>query len=105
VVAFSMRRRTRDFGLRLSLGASGRDIVGSVLRESSALTTAGLAIGFALSLAVATALRGVLFGVTPTDGPTYAAVFGLLACVSLFASYLPARRASRIDPVRALRQE
>jgi putative ABC transport system permease protein len=105
VVAFNMRRRTRDFGVRIALGASGRDILGSVMRETSALTTAGLAVGFALSAALATALRAVLFGVTPTDAPTYAAVFALLAAVSLFASYVPARRASRIDPVQALRQE
>jgi predicted permease len=105
VVAFSMRRRTRDFGVRIALGASGRDIVRSVLREASTLTTAGLLVGFALSAAVATALRAVLFGVTPTDVPTYAGVFALLAGVSLFASYIPARRASRINPVQALRQE
>ena len=105
VVAFTMRRRTRDFGVRIALGASGRDIVRSVLREASALTTAGLTIGFALSVAVATALRAILFGVTPTDVPTYAGVFALLAGVSLFASYIPARRASRINPVQALRQE
>ena len=105
VVAFNMRRRTRDFGVRLALGASARDVVGSVLREGSLLTALGLSIGFVLSAAVATALAGLLFGVTPTDGPTYAGVFALLACVSLFASYVPARRASRIDPVQALRQE
>jgi predicted permease len=105
VVAFSMRRRTRDFGVRIALGASARDVVVSVLREGSLLTGMGLAIGFVLSVAVATGLAGLLFGVTPTDGPTYAGVFALLACVSLFASYVPARRASRIDPVQALRQE
>jgi predicted permease len=105
VVAFNMRRRTRDFGVRIALGASGPQIVGSVLGEGLGLTAVGLAAGFVLSIAVATALRGVLFGVTPTDGPTYAGVFALLACVSLVASYLPARRASRIDPVQALRQD
>jgi predicted permease len=105
VVAFNMRRRSRDFGVRIALGASGRDVLGSVMREASALTVAGLAIGFALSVALATALRAVLFGVTPTDAPTYAAVFALLAGVSFVASYVPARRASRINPVQALRQE
>jgi ABC-type antimicrobial peptide transport system permease subunit len=105
VVAFNMRRRTRDFGVRIALGASARQIVGSVLREGIGLTAVGLVVGFGLSVAVATALSGVLFGVTPTDAPTYTGVFAMLACISLFASYLPARRASRIDPVRALRQE
>ena len=105
VVAFNMRRRTRDFGLRIALGASARQIVGSVLREGIGLTAVGLLVGFALSVAIATALGSVLFGVTPTDAPTYTGVFVTLASISLFASYLPARRASRIDPVQALRQE
>jgi putative ABC transport system permease protein len=105
VVTFDMRRRTRDFGVRIALGASGRDIVGSVLREGSGLTAIGLTVGFALSVGLATALRGLLFGVAPTDAPTYGGVFALLAGVSLLASYVPARRASRIDPVQALRQE
>ena len=105
VVAFTMRRRTRDFGVRIALGASARDIVGAVVREGSVLTAAGLAAGFALSVALATALRAALFGVTPTDAPTYGAVFAVLAGVSLVASYIPARRAARIDPVDALRQD
>lgn len=104
VVAFNMRRRTRDFGVRIALGASARQIVTSVLREGAGLTATGLLVGFALSLAVATALSGLLFGITPTDGRTYTSVFALLASVSLAASYFPARRASRIDPVQALRQ-
>jgi ABC-type antimicrobial peptide transport system permease subunit len=105
VIAFDMRRRARDFGVRIALGASARQIVGSVLREGAGLTAVGLLSGFVISVAVATALRGVLFGVTPTDAPTYGGVFALLACVSLAASYIPARRAARIDPVRTLRQE
>jgi putative ABC transport system permease protein len=105
VVAFTMRRRARDFGVRIALGASARQIVGSVLREGMGQTAIGLLTGFVVSAAVATALRGVLFGVTPTDAPTYGAVFALLAGVSLAASYIPARRAARIDPVRTLRQE
>lgn len=104
-VTFETRRRTRDFGVRIALGASGRQIVASVLRNGAGLTAAGLAGGFLLSAAVATVLRAVLFGIRPTDPMTYLSVFVLLACVSLFACYLPARRASRIDPVQALRQE
>jgi putative ABC transport system permease protein len=105
VVAFNMRRRTRDFGVRIALGASAGQITGAVLSEGTRLTAAGLALGCVLSVAVATVLRGVLFGVTPTDPPTYLAVFALLGCVSLLACYLPARRASRINPVQALRQD
>ena len=89
----------------IALGASARQIVHAVVSQGAALTAIGLSVGVVLSAAVATLLRGVLFGVTPTDPPTYLGVFVLLACVSLSASYLPARRASRLDPVRALRQD
>ena len=103
-VAFTMRRRTRDFGVRMALGASADDIRVAVLREGLGLTAIGLAIGGALSLATAAALRSMLFGVTPTDARTYAGVFALLAAASLVACYIPARRASRIDPMLALRE-
>ncbi|HEY1306434.1 MAG TPA: ADOP family duplicated permease [Vicinamibacterales bacterium] len=105
VAAFNMRRRVRDFGIRIALGASSRIVLGSVLREGAGLTLIGLAIGTVLSVGVATAMRGVLYGVTPTDPQTYVGVFVLLGCVSLIACYLPARRAASVDPVQALRQE
>jgi ABC-type antimicrobial peptide transport system permease subunit len=105
VVAFNMRRRVREFGVRIALGASSRQVLSGVLREGLFLTCVGLACGLALSIAVAVAARSVLFNVTPTDPTTYAGVFALLAVVSLIACCLPARGASRVDPVRALRQE
>jgi len=105
VVAFDMRRRTRDLGVRIALGASSQQILGSVLAQGLRWTGAGLAIGFALSLAAGMAFRSLLVGVTPTDGPTYLGVFTLLTGASLVACYLPARRAARIDPIQALRQE
>jgi len=105
VVAFNMRRRIREFGVRIALGASAGQVVGGVLREGLLLTALGLACGLALSIAVAVAARSVLFNVTPTDPQTYAGVFAILAIVSLIACCLPARSASRVDPVRALRQE
>jgi putative ABC transport system permease protein len=105
VVAFSMRRRVREFGVRIALGASASQVIGSVLKEGLTLTSVGLLCGLVLSIAVAVAARGVLFGVTPTDPRTYAGVFALLAVVSLVACCLPARGASRVDPVKALRQE
>jgi predicted lysophospholipase L1 biosynthesis ABC-type transport system permease subunit len=105
VVAFNMRRRVREFGVRIALGASSRQVLTGVLREGLFLTCVGLACGLALSVAVAVAARSVLFNVTPTDPQTYGGVFAVLAVVSLVACCLPARVASRIDPVRALRQE
>jgi predicted lysophospholipase L1 biosynthesis ABC-type transport system permease subunit len=105
VVSFEGRRRTREFGLRIALGASPEQLIGSVLSEGFRWTAAGLGLGFALSVGVAILLARVLFGVTPTDPPTYVSVFALLSGASLAACYLPARRAARTDPVIALRTE
>jgi ABC-type antimicrobial peptide transport system permease subunit len=105
VVAFEGRRRVREFGLRIALGASPRQVVASVVRENLRLTAAGLAAGFALSLAVAGALSRVLEGITATDVRTYVGVFALLVAASLLACCLPAWRASRTDPILALRAE
>ena len=105
VVAFDSRRRTREFGLRIALGASSRQLVTSVMAESFRLTAIGIVTGFALSVGAGTLLARVLFGITPTDPPTYVGVFVLLATASLVACYLPARRAARTDPLVALRTE
>jgi predicted permease len=105
VVAFDARRRSREFGVRIALGASSRQLVSSVVSESFRLTALGLVIGFALTLALATVLARVLYGITPTDPATFAGVFALLAGASLLASYLPARRAARSDPMVVLRTE
>ena len=105
VVAFDARRRSREFGVRIALGASSRQLVSSVISESFRLTAVGLVIGFALSVAVAAGLARVLYGVTPTDPATFAGVFVLLAGASVLASYLPARRAASTDPMVVLRTE
>jgi macrolide transport system ATP-binding/permease protein len=105
VVAFDGRRRTREFAVRIALGASPPHLVASVLGETFKLTAVGLVVGFALSLAVAAVLSRFLFGVTATDPPTYAGVFAILTAASLAACYVPARRAARIDPMTALRTE
>lgn len=105
IAMFSTRRRTRDFGVRLALGASAAQIQRGVVTEAFRLTFAGLLVGFLLSVAAGTAFRSVLFGITPTDPPTYAAVFTLLAVTSIVASYLPAWRAGRVNVVDVLRQE
>ncbi len=105
VVAFDGRRRSREFAVRIALGASARQLISSVLSESFRLTALGLVIGFALSVGVGTVLARVLYGVTPTDPVTFGSVFVLLAGASLLASYLPARRAASTDPMVVLRTE
>ncbi len=105
MTAFNMRRRMRDFGVRLALGASTGQVQRAVIIETLRLTAAGLVLGFVLSLAVGLAARRMLFGVTPTDPPTYVGVIAVLAIASLIASYLPAWRAGRVNVVEALRQE
>lgn len=105
ITAFNMRRRTRDFGVRMALGASSQQIQSGVLREAFRLTIIGLLLGFGLSVGVGLAFRSILFGITPTDPATYVGVFALLAVASLIASYLPAWRAGRVNVVEALRQE
>lgn len=105
VLAFIMKRRTRDFGVRMALGASAKQILGSVIHEGLRLTAVGLVIGSALSLISGRALRSLLFGVTSTDPLTYGGVVVVLACASLIACWIPGWRASRVDPMQALRQE
>jgi predicted lysophospholipase L1 biosynthesis ABC-type transport system permease subunit len=105
VVAFDGRRRGREFGLRIALGASADQVVRSVLRDSLRLTAIGLAIGFVLSVVVGVVMARFLYGITPTDPVTYLGVFALLGAASLVACYLPARRAARADPLVALRTE
>ncbi len=102
-MAFAMRSRIRDFGVRMALGASSQEIVKSAVREGLHLTVAGLVIGGVLSLLAATSLRSMLFGVEPTDPRTYVGVVALLGVASLIACYLPAYRAGHIDPMQALR--
>jgi len=105
VAMFNMRRRTKDFGVRMAIGASAAQIQREVLGDALRLTWRGLAVGFVLSAGTGVAARGVLFGVTPTDPGTYLAVFAILSAASILASYLPAWRAARVNVVEALRQE
>ena len=105
VAMFNMRRRTREFGVRMALGASSGRIQAAVVRESIVHAAAGVAVGLAMSAAVAIAFRSVLFGVTPVDPITYLSVVALLAVTSIAASYVPAFRASRVNVIEALRQE
>jgi putative ABC transport system permease protein len=105
VLSGSVADRTREIGVRSALGASRRSILTLVLRQGMTLTGFGVVIGLAGALAASEALGALLFGVSPLDPLTYAGVIGVLAVVSVMASVVPAWRASRIDPMVALRYE
>jgi putative ABC transport system permease protein len=105
LLAFLVAERTKDIGIRIALGARLSRITGSVVAGGLALVAIGAAIGVAGSLLLLRSLGTLLFGVTPYDVPTYAIVVVLLGAIAALASYLPARRAARIEPLTALRQE
>jgi putative ABC transport system permease protein len=105
VLAHGVAQRTREIGIRLALGANRREVVGLVVGHAATLAAGGLTLGLVLALGVSRLMRGLLFGVEPGDVTTYASVAGALFAIALLASYLPARRASRVDPVTALRSE
>jgi predicted permease len=105
VIAYKTRRRTHEIGLRMALGALPGDVLQLVLREGMRLTAAGLAIGIAASLLLVRFMSSLLVGVSSRDPSTFIAVTLALAVVALFATYIPARRATRVDPMAALRYE
>ena len=105
MLAFVVSERSREFGVRLALGARPAVVVRQVLRRSLALVGAGLASGLAAALGLGRVLAGLLYGVSPRDATTLGAVALVLGLVALLASYLPARRASQVDPALALRHE
>jgi len=105
VLAFAVRERTRELGIRLALGAQRRDVLRLVLGRAAALTACGLAAGAGAALLATRAMRSLLFGVEPADPVTLAVVAAGVAAMALLASWLPARRASRIDPNHALRSQ
>jgi len=103
VISYVVTQRTREIGIRMALGAQTEDVRRLFLHYGLLLTGAGTAIGIVLSLALTRVTSALLFGVSPVDPATYAAVSIGLAAVALMAAWLPARRASRVDPVVALR--
>ncbi|MFN2567519.1 MAG: ADOP family duplicated permease [Gemmatimonadaceae bacterium] len=105
VVAYSVSQRTREFGVRMALGAQPARIVRGVLRHGLGLAAFGIAIGLAAAYALTRFIAAILYGTEPTDVVTYAGVSLLLAACAALASLAPARRASRVDPVQALRYE
>lgn len=105
VTAFSVEQRTRELGIRIALGAERRKVLTMVLRQSFSLVALGLILGVGAALALSRVLQGVLHEVSATDVTTYGAVAGLFLVVSVLAALLPARRAARIDPLRAMGTE
>lgn len=103
LISYSVSQRTHEMGVRLALGAQPADVLGMVVRQGLALTGAGVASGAVAAFAVSRALASLLFGVDPWDLQVFAGTTALLASVSLLATFLPARRATRVDPVVALR--
>ncbi len=105
VVSYAVSQQTRDFGVRIALGADSRDVMNLVLRRGASLILPGLAAGVLGALFLTRTIRGLLFGVGPLDWPTLAAVCLVFATVGAIASWLPARRAARVDPIIAMRSE
>ena len=105
VIAYSVTQRTQEIGIRMALGAAHRDVLRMIVGQALTMTLSGIALGAIGGLLVTRLMKGLLFDVKPSDPVTFITVAGILTAVSLLASYLPGRRATRVDPVIALRAE
>jgi putative ABC transport system permease protein len=105
VIAYIAAQRTREVGIRMALGAQPRDVSRLFVRYGLTLTGIGLAVGIGLTIGLTRLMSAMLFGVGPMDPSTYLVVSGSLGAVALLATWLPARRAARLDPVVALRSD
>ena len=105
VVAFTTARRTQEIGIRMALGAQRSDVLRLIVGEGARMAAVGVLLGITASLAITRLMSTLLFGITPTDPLTFASVALLLCLVAGIASYMPARRATRVDPLVALRYE
>jgi len=105
VISFSVSQRTHEIGIRMALGAEARNVLAMVLRQGAAIVAAGLALGILLAAVMGKLVGGFLSGVSPFDPLTYVCVSVALTLVAMVACYLPARRATQVDPMVALRYE
>jgi ABC-type antimicrobial peptide transport system permease subunit len=105
LISYSVNQRVREIGIRMALGASAANVRASILIRTLTLAAAGLALGLVVSRMLTAAIAGFLYGVTPGDPLTFVTMSGLLIAVAAAAGFVPARRASRIDPIVALRAE
>lgn len=105
VLAYAVIQRTQETGIRMALGARRAQVLALVLRKGAILTTVGIALGLVGAAAATRVLQGMLFGITPLDPKTFLAVSLMFGLVATFASCVPARRATKIDPMVALRSE
>jgi putative ABC transport system permease protein len=105
VMSYYVSQRTREIGIRVALGANSRDVLGLVVKLAAKLALIGVVVGIALALGVARLIATFLYGVSPSDPITYASVAAVLIAVALLASFIPARRATKVDPMTALRYE
>jgi putative ABC transport system permease protein len=105
VLSYAVSQRTREIGIRMALGAQGGSVIGLIVRQAMLLVASGVIAGTVLALFLSQTMAKMLFDIKPTDPTTFVAVAAVLAAVALLASYLPARRATRVDPIVALRAE
>jgi ABC-type antimicrobial peptide transport system permease subunit len=105
VISYAVSQRRREIGIRLALGAQQRELRRMFVRQALALLAVGVGLGLAASLGLAHLMKSLLFGISPLDPPTYIAVPIVLAAATALASYLPARRATAVNPVEALKAE